>query len=832
MSRYNYFSSSLLAVIVCLLHGQLSAQHYVNAFREPVTPYSTITNLVLSEILQTEDTPGHFDGTLIGGWAYTNGLPLTRRGLTVFKLDELGDTMFCRTINRIVGSTIEDNPGAQYFLNGMVRSYDGSGNPDGYVFAFYAPDITSDNFVIKTNLAVNSIVWAKAIGGAVKVQALCRTSTGQYALALEMLDGSTRKIGVGILDASGVAVNWPSLSTWIKRYGDTATSGGPLYRPNTIEQTSDGGFVVAGRYSSTAFPPGTSGRSFILRTEADGDLVFLNKYTVKTTSGSEDVFNIIQTDDDNDSFPDDGFLLANTVLDSLQKFHYLKVDVNGDVDWAKRYYHTHGNGNGVAGGGVHRIQHPILWPGDHRYISGMTSVVGMVNHYTVLVTDMNGVPDNHTCLHYQAGNTGDYVVNSIINDDYSASLITERGRAIRTNSFYFLPDCFTTTHHINYDTMAVEVVAATHVSNVNLSVAAVDFVIRDLPLLQNPACSSVCEDLAIDSIATVNSTCGVCNGAATAFVSGGATPYQYYWQNGDSSSEADSLCGGECYTLMVTDSSGIEGCTVYASVCIEATPEHIDYLSLNTGIDPATGAQNDPTTLPFGANEENWTVLTPDSLVIVNLYNPCDSSKVLDLNQADSTVLQYCFCTYDSSLVTIKMDIRSVHAFVQSVMLDGNLIDSDECTLPGSGNFLQIDHEESLPAGHYCITITLIRCGDGQSAVDICGSVEGNLLAAACCEEEEAGDMENRMLSQNQPSTHTLQAYPNPTNSLVRLTGDFNPLRPASIYVYDMLGHRVMAKQLMTVNGCEIDISKLSAGLYSVIISQDSIQYSTLVRKD
>ncbi len=71
----------------------------------------------------------------------------------------------------------------------------------------------------------------------------------------------------------------------------------------------------------------------------------------------------------------------------------------------------------------------------------------------------------------------------------------------------------------------------------------------------------------IDNISAVDASCnGLCDGSATATVSGGATPYTYLWDDpgAQSTATATGLCAGT-YTVTVTDGSG---CTTTLSTTI------------------------------------------------------------------------------------------------------------------------------------------------------------------------------------------------------------------------------------------------------------------------
>jgi len=57
------------------------------------------------------------------------------------------------------------------------------------------------------------------------------------------------------------------------------------------------------------------------------------------------------------------------------------------------------------------------------------------------------------------------------------------------------------------------------------------------------------------SVSGTGTTCGSCNGSATASVSGGTAPYTYAWSNGATTASITGLCNGT-YSVTVTDNNG------------------------------------------------------------------------------------------------------------------------------------------------------------------------------------------------------------------------------------------------------------------------------------
>ncbi|MFN7013597.1 MAG: hypothetical protein ACK4ON_04905, partial [Bacteroidia bacterium] len=83
---------------------------------------------------------------------------------------------------------------------------------------------------------------------------------------------------------------------------------------------------------------------------------------------------------------------------------------------------------------------------------------------------------------------------------------------------------------------------------------------------------TVSNPIAIVPNATVlqNATCnGLCNGSATVSPTGGTPPYTFAWSNGQNTQTATGLCGGQTYTVTVTDALG---CSANQTVTITQPP--------------------------------------------------------------------------------------------------------------------------------------------------------------------------------------------------------------------------------------------------------------------
>jgi hypothetical protein len=117
-----------------------------------------------------------------------------------------------------------------------------------------------DIFLIKTD-ANGNIQWAKTYGGTYSDWALSvqQTSDGGYIVA-----GGTNTFGAGGSDIFLIKTDANGNRIWAKTYGGTGDDWA-----RSVQQTSDGGYIVAGRTSS--FGAGGSD-IFLIKTDANGNI--------------------------------------------------------------------------------------------------------------------------------------------------------------------------------------------------------------------------------------------------------------------------------------------------------------------------------------------------------------------------------------------------------------------------------------------------------------------------------------------------------------------------------------------------------------------------------
>jgi hypothetical protein len=172
---------------------------------------------------------------------------------------------------------------------------------DGYIVA----GSMSDVFLIKTD-ANGNIIWAKTYGGtswdyAYSVQ---QTSDGGYIVA-----GVTYSFGAGSWDIFLIKTDANGNVVWAKTYG--GTSWDYAY---SVQQTSDGGYIVAGWTDS--FGAGYAD-IFLIKTNANGNISWAKTYG---GTGGDYASSVQQTSDG-------GYIVAGSMNDVF----LIKTDANGNI---------------------------------------------------------------------------------------------------------------------------------------------------------------------------------------------------------------------------------------------------------------------------------------------------------------------------------------------------------------------------------------------------------------------------------------------------------------------------------------------------------------------
>jgi hypothetical protein len=257
-----------------------------------------------SSVQQTSD-----GGYIVAG--YTNSFGAGGVDVFLIKTDADGNVQWAKTY----GGTDDE------WASSVQQTSDGGYILAGYTWSFSAG---GDILLIKTD-ADGNIQWAKTYGGtdddfASSVQ---QTSDGGYILA-----GTTWSFGAGLSDIFLVKTDAFGNITWAKTYGEAGYD-----YAYSVQQTSDGGYIVAGWTNS--FGAG-GGDIILIKTDASGNLRW-----AKTYGGTDyDYTSSVQQTSDG------GYILAGYTYSfgagSYDAF-LVKTDANGNIQWAKTYGGTSGD---------------------------------------------------------------------------------------------------------------------------------------------------------------------------------------------------------------------------------------------------------------------------------------------------------------------------------------------------------------------------------------------------------------------------------------------------------------------------------------------------------
>jgi hypothetical protein len=227
------------------------------------------------------------------------------------------DTLWTKTFGGILhdyGSSVQQTADGGYIIAGMSASY-GQG--------------TGDCYVIKTNTQGDTL-WTKTYGGT-NYDWSC--SIYQCNDLGYIITGGTWSYGAGMEDVYLVKIDSIGDTTWTKTYGGPNEDFGA-----SVQQTFDGGFIIAGKSSSYG-----AGEEdvWLLKTDGLGNIEWTKTYG---GGGTEIGLSVQQT-------TDSGYVIGGYTksfrVDSTDSFdvYLIKTDNNGDTLWTRTYG---GNGNDVG----------------------------------------------------------------------------------------------------------------------------------------------------------------------------------------------------------------------------------------------------------------------------------------------------------------------------------------------------------------------------------------------------------------------------------------------------------------------------------------------------
>ena len=241
--------------------------------------------------------------------------------------------------------------------NAVQQTFEG-----GYIIAGYAYTQTAsaDIYFIKTEYH-GWRIWTKYLGGTLGDYgtSVMQTSDSGYIVA-----GYTNSYGAGESDVYLIKADENGDTVWTKTYG-----GASIDQGNSVAQTSDGGYIIAGTTESY----GSGGDVYLIRADENGDTVWTKTYGgVNNDQGNS----VAQT-------TDGGYIVAgytNSYGAGESDVYLVKTDENGDTIWTRTY------------GGVNNDQgNSVAQTIDGGYIlAGTTNSYGVGGDVYLIKTDENG----------------------------------------------------------------------------------------------------------------------------------------------------------------------------------------------------------------------------------------------------------------------------------------------------------------------------------------------------------------------------------------------------------------------------------------------------------
>jgi hypothetical protein len=162
-------------------------------------------------------------------------------------------------------------------------------------------------------------LWTKTFGGDSTDVGLSIQQTSDTGF---ILVGYTRSFGAGNSDVYLIKADQDGNELWTKTYGGGADDYG-----NSVQETSDGGFIIVGETWSY----GTwDADVFLIKTDAAGETLWTKKYSDST---SECGYSVKQ-------LPDSGFIIVGArffAVDGHYDVLLIRTEMNGDTIWTKTY---------------------------------------------------------------------------------------------------------------------------------------------------------------------------------------------------------------------------------------------------------------------------------------------------------------------------------------------------------------------------------------------------------------------------------------------------------------------------------------------------------------
>ncbi|MDD5528765.1 MAG: T9SS type A sorting domain-containing protein [bacterium] len=188
-------------------------------------------------------------------------------------------------------------------------------------------------------VSISDTLWTRTFGGTSSEvgNSVQQTSDGGFVIA-----GTTKSFGAGVEDVYLVRTNSSGDTLWTKAFGGTSSDYG-----NSVQQTQDGGFIIAGTTKSFGIGAPTYSNVYLIKTNSSGDTLwtrtfgdFSNEdgYSVQSISGGTN-----------------GFIIAGSTTSfgaGGGDIYLVRTNSSGDTIWTR----TYGGSNNDWGAYVQKTQ--------------------------------------------------------------------------------------------------------------------------------------------------------------------------------------------------------------------------------------------------------------------------------------------------------------------------------------------------------------------------------------------------------------------------------------------------------------------------------------------
>jgi hypothetical protein len=294
--------------------------------------------------------------TLDGGYiiaGYSKSFGVTNYNAYLIKTDANGDTAWTKTYGGINSD----------YANAVQQTIDGEFILAGYTNSFVTGSDSGNIYLIKTDV-VGNIKWTTSLGGTIAISdgySIKQTIDKGY-----ILTGYTNSFSDPNGDAYLLKTDSNGILSWTKTYGSLGVDWG-----NSVQQTSDGGYIIAG---SSSFDSTNLIDVYLIKTNTTGDTLWTKTYGGKGYDFGQYV----------EQTTDGGYIIGgytNSFGAGSYDAYLIKTDASGNIAWTKTYG---GTGDDEANS-VHQTT-------DGAYIlTGYTNSFGFGDYDVYLIkTDVDG----------------------------------------------------------------------------------------------------------------------------------------------------------------------------------------------------------------------------------------------------------------------------------------------------------------------------------------------------------------------------------------------------------------------------------------------------------